>query len=161
MSNLLRFKDNCISLEDIYDNDDALCDFCAVASGNGGSGDCSNHRCIDGIRKWLDMPFAYTYSDTDSFLRKFDDPDYKFSTEEIKKMCTGGVGEVIKVNIIDRYMQVIVMELIFEINDRFFRVNWTENIITDDQNYSEPPVEVRRMKKRAYDYIPCQKEWTR
>ena len=47
------------------------------------------------------------------------------------------------------------MELIFKINDRFFRVNWTENIITDDQNYSEPPVEVRRMKKRAYDYIPC------
>ena len=42
MSNLLRFKDNCISLEDIYDNDDALCDFCAVASGNGGSGDCRN-----------------------------------------------------------------------------------------------------------------------
>lgn len=37
MSNLLRFKDHCISLEDIYDNDDALCDFCAVASGNGGS----------------------------------------------------------------------------------------------------------------------------
>ena len=101
------------------------------------------------------MPFAYTYSDTDSFLRKFDDPDYKFSTEEIKKMCTGGVGEVIKVNIIDRYMQVIVMELIFKINDRFFRVNWTENIITDDQNYSEPPIEVRRIRKKSYDYVPC------
>ena len=88
MSNLLRFKDNCISLEDIYDNDDALCDFCAVASGNGGSGDCSNYRCIDGIRKWLDMPFAYTYSDTESFLLKFDDPNYQFNTEEIKKMCS-------------------------------------------------------------------------
>ena len=92
------------------------------------------------------------------FLRKFDTHE-KFTKGEIKEMCWGEVGEVLKENIVDTDRWTISKELIFEVNSRFFSVFWTEGA-TEEQDgckeYPDYPTEVRRVEKITYDYVPIE-----
>ena len=96
----------------------------------------------------------------EEFLRRFDAGE-KFSRKEIKEMCWGEVGKVLEVNVVDQGRWTISKELIFEVDSRFFSVFWTEGA-TEEQDgcemYPDYPVEVRRVRKVAYDYVPIEED---
>lgn len=95
----------------------------------------------------------------EDFLRKFDAGE-KFTRKEIKEMCWGEVGEVLKENIVDQGRWTISKELIFEVDSRFFSVFWTEGATEqqyDCEEYPDYPTEVRRVEKVAYDYVQSRK----
>lgn len=92
------------------------------------------------------------------FLRKFDTHE-KFTKDEIKEMCWGEVGEVLKENIVGSGRWTINKKLIFRAGNRFFGVWWTEGA-TEEQDgcekYPDYPTEVRRVEKITYDYVPIE-----
>ena len=94
----------------------------------------------------------------EEFLRKFDTHE-KFDEDEIKEMCWGEVGEVLKETIVGSGRWTISKELIFEVGSRFFSVFWTEGA-TEEQDgcevYPDYPTEVRRVEKITYDYVPIE-----
>lgn len=94
----------------------------------------------------------------EEFLRRFDAHE-KFDEDEIKEMCWGEVGKVLEVNVVDQGRWTISKELIFEVDSRFFSVFWTEGATEqqyDCEEYPDYPVEVRRVRKVAYDYVPIE-----
>lgn len=96
----------------------------------------------------------------EEFLRRFD-ANEKFDEDEIKEMCWGEVGKVLEVNVVDQGRWTISKELIFEVGSRFFSVFWTEGATEqqyDCEEYPDYPVEVRRVEKVAYDYVPIKEE---
>ena len=94
------------------------------------------------------------------FLRKFDAGE-KFSRKEIKEMCWGKVGKVLKKKVVGKGRWTIDKELIFRVDNRFFGVWWSEGA-TEEQDgcemYPDYPVEVRRVRKVAYDYVPIEED---
>lgn len=94
------------------------------------------------------------------FLRKFDAGE-KFSRKEIKEMCWGKVGKVLKKKVVGEGRWTIDKELIFGVDNRFFGVWWSEGA-TEEQDgcemYPDYPVEVRRVRKVAYDYVPIEED---
>ena len=81
----------------------------------------------------------------EDFLRRFDAHE-KFTEDEIKEMCWGEVGEVLKENIVGSGRRTINKKLIFRVGNRFFGIWWTEGA-TEEQDgceeYSDYPTEVR------------------
>lgn len=94
----------------------------------------------------------------EEFLRRFDAHD-KFDEDEIKEMCWGEFGEVLKENIVGSGRWTINKKLIFRVGNRFFGVWWTEGA-TEEQDgcevYPDYPAEVRRVEKITYDYVPIE-----
>ena len=92
----------------------------------------------------------------EEFLRRFD-ANEKFDEDEIKEMCWGEVGEVLKETIVGSGRWTINKKLIFRVGNRFFGVWWTEGA-TEEQDgcekYPDYPTEVRRVEKITYDYVP-------
>ena len=92
------------------------------------------------------------------FLRKFDTHE-KFTEDEIKEMCWGEVGKVLKKKVVGEGRWTIDKELIFEVGSRFFSVFWTEGA-TEEQDgceeYPDYPMELCRVKKIVYDYVPIE-----
>ena len=68
----------------------------------------------------------------EEFLRKFDAGE-KFTEGEIREMRWGMVGKVLEKNIVDTDRWTISKELIFEVDNRFFSVFWTEGA-TEEQD---------------------------
>ncbi|MGM9580935.1 MAG: hypothetical protein ACI3U2_06875 [Anaerovibrio sp.] len=96
----------------------------------------------------------------EEFLRRFDAGE-KFTEEEIQDMCWGEIGEVLEDNITGRGRWIIIEELIFKVGNRFFRVEWTEGATEQQEDCGElpdAPVEVRRVEKIAYDYVPIEED---
>lgn len=95
----------------------------------------------------------------EEFLRKFDAGE-KFDEDEIEEMCWGEVGEFIKERIVDELRWFLSKETIFQVEDRFFSISWLQGATECQENeYDDSyPVEVRRVEKVAYDYVPIKEE---
>ena len=96
----------------------------------------------------------------EEFLRKFDAGE-KFTEGEIREMRWGMVGKVLKKKVVGKGRWTIDKKLIFRVDNRFFGVWWTEGA-TEEQDgcemYPDYPVEVRRVRKVAYDYVPIEED---
>lgn len=96
----------------------------------------------------------------EDFLRKFDAGE-KFTKGEIKEMCWGEVGKVLKEKVVGKGRWTIDKKLIFGVDNRFFGVWWSEGA-TEEQDgcemYPDYPVEVRRVEKVVYDYVSIKEE---
>ena len=78
------------------------------------------------------------------------------------RKCAGGeVGKVLKKKVVGEGRWTIDKELIFGVDNRFFGVWWSEGA-TEEQDgcemYPDYPVEVRRVRKVAYDYVPIEED---
>lgn len=96
----------------------------------------------------------------EEFLRRFDAGE-KFTKEEIREMCWGEIGKQIKEDILDQGRWTLTKELIFEVSNRFFSIEWTEGATEQQWDCGElpdAPVEVRRVRKVAYDYVPIEED---
>ena len=89
----------------------------------------------------------------EEFLRRFDAHE-KFDEDEIEEMCWGEVGEFIKER------RFLSKETIFQVEDRFFSISWLQGATECQENeYDDSyPVEVRRVEKVAYDYVPIEED---
>ena len=96
----------------------------------------------------------------EEFLRRFDAHE-KFTKGEIKEMRWGKVGKVLKKKVVGEGRWTIDKKLIFGVDNRFFGVWWSEGA-TEEQDgcemYPDYPVEVRRVRKVAYDYVPIEED---
>ena len=94
------------------------------------------------------------------FLRKFDAHE-NFTKGEIKEMCWGEVGKVLKKKVVGEGRWTIDKELSCGVSNRFLGVWWSEGA-TEEQDgcemYPDYPVEVRRVRKVAYDYVPIEED---
>lgn len=72
----------------------------------------------------------------EEFLRRFDAGE-KFTEEEIQDMCWGEVSKQIKEDILDRGQRVLLSS-------------------RRSGELPDVPVEVRRVEKVAYDYVPIE-----
>lgn len=95
----------------------------------------------------------------EEFLRKFDAGE-KFTKEEIKEMCWGEVGELIKERVVEELRWFLSKETIFQVEDRFFNIDWLQGATEcQDNDYDDSyPTEVRRVKKVTYDYVPIKED---